>query len=128
VKDIARFKQLTKLHLHLKDLDAASLKHLADLKLHTLDVYHQHINDDVLKTLRSMGLLHALMLAQGAGGKRPTKASEVVTVGLSMTKVTAAGVKELVEFENLTRLSLRGIRTSDEMLTIVAQFKRLEFF
>lgn len=128
VKDIARFKQLTKLHLHIQDVDAASLKHLAGLKLTLLDVYHHHINDDVLKTLRSMGLLHALMIAQGAGMKRPTKAAEVVNIGFHSTKVSAAGVKELIEFENLDRLSLCGVRISDETLKTVAQFKRLDFF
>jgi hypothetical protein len=94
---------------------AAAFKELADFKnLTMIDWGNERVTDDVLRTLREIGLLHALRNASAKDSQRPTKAADVVTFELFGTKVTSAGFKELAAFSGLTTLTLEKDRVTDE--------------
>jgi internalin A len=107
-------EDVTTLDLSMTQVTGTGLKELAGLKnltTLTLDLalptgLQTRVTDTGLRTLREIGLLHALSRAAGADGKRPTKLDDIVTLDLSHTPVTDAGLKELAGLKNLTALDL----------------------
>src|SRR5262249_7888374 len=66
----------------------------------------EQTNDKALKTLRDIGMLHALSGAADKDGKRPKNAAEVHALDLSKCQVTGAGIAELADLKNLEALNL----------------------
>lgn len=83
------------------------------------------MTDEVLAGLRDAELLHTLPRATAKGGKRATKADEVVSLYLGSSKVTDAGLKELDGLKNLTVLSLGETKVTDVGLKELAAHKEL---
>ena len=81
------------------------------------------LSDDTLRTLRRIGLLHAIDRARGKNGTRPKSAAEVVSLDLSLTNLSNRGLKELAPFQNLAALYLRGSNNWS-----AADFKGLAIF
>jgi hypothetical protein len=68
------------------------------------------VTDRSVRTLRELGLLHALWHAQGKDGARPKSSDEVVGFHFSNAKVTEAALKELADFHNLAELDLSHMK------------------
>ncbi len=122
---------VTTLDLSNTQVTGIGLKELAGLKNLTtlrLDRIVQNVTrftdtgvtDTGLRTLREIGLLHALSRAAGANGKRPTTPDDVITLDLSKTLVTDAGLKELAHLKNLTALDLSWTKVTDAGLNELA--------
>jgi hypothetical protein len=104
-----RLRELVHLReLHTLNLpNATGLSELPPLKnLHTLSLPDHAVTDEVLQTLRKANLLHALIQAKAKGDLRPKTADDVHKLYLNSTKVTDAGLKELVALPNLDTLYL----------------------
>jgi len=102
------------------------LKELAPLKnLSTLFLDRTQVTNVGLRSLREIGLLHALWVAQGKDGARPKSAEEVISLNLCLTQVTNAGLKDLAALKNLTTLDLYGLRVTDAGLKELAPLKNL---
>jgi hypothetical protein len=88
---------------------------------HHLDVDNVKslITDEMLEMLVGTGLLHSLAIASAADA-RPTKPEGVLSLDLSNTRMTNAGLKLVMTFKKLTRLDLRCAVTD----TGVTQFKK----
>jgi hypothetical protein len=137
LKRLAHFKNLKTLDIAWTPVTAAGLKELAPLSktLSTLGLtrtnyrYRQSpgakITDKSLRTLREIGLLHAIHAAAGKDGARPSSPEEVNLIGLTMTEVTDAGLKELSEFKNLATLYLDYTDVTDVGLKELAALKNL---
>ncbi|MEX0612290.1 MAG: hypothetical protein WD229_09225 [Pirellulales bacterium] len=110
LKELAPLKNLTTLHLSGAKVTDAGLRDLAPLrKLTTIEIWSNSVSDTTLGVLREIDLLHALPLAKGKGDDRPTSADEVIQMDLGPpfgTKVTDAGLAELVGLKNLAKLDL----------------------
>src|SRR5262249_9692278 len=78
-----------------------------------------------LKTLRDIGLLHALSGAADKDGKRPKNAAEVHALDLSKCQVTGAGVAELADLKNLEALNLADSLVIDRHLQDLRFLKSL---
>ena len=84
------------------------------------------MTDEILRSLRQVGLLHALASASRQAGARPASPAEVQALGLNSDKgVTDAGLKELKEFKNLEYLFLSGTGVTDAGLKELKDFKSL---
>lgn len=83
------------------------------------------ITDAALKALREVKLLHALSLAIGPEGRRPTGALDVVAVNLSGTRVTASGIAHLADLFNTEELELGGISLKGADMKTLAPFTKL---
>jgi internalin A len=84
------------------------------------------VTDEILRSLREAGLLHALASASRGAGARPASPAEVKALGLNSDKgVTDAGLKELKEFKNVEYLFLSGAGVTDAGLKELRDFKRL---
>jgi Leucine-rich repeat (LRR) protein len=81
-------------------------------KLHTIYLRDKEITDQVLRTLREIGLLHALSRAWAEDG-RPTGPDDVIGLALEGTSVTNAGLPELRNFKRLERLDLHDTKITD---------------
>lgn len=125
LKELAGLKHLTTLDLLGTSWTPAGLRHLAPLtKLTTLDLGLM-VTDETLRTLREIGLLHALALMKGKTGGRPASSAEVESLSLSGTKVTNDGLKELAELKSLTTLDLGSTSVTDAGLQDLAALQRL---
>lgn len=103
MRELAALKNLTTLNLIGTGVTDVGVKDLVGLKnLTSLHLTGSQVTDRTLRTLREAGLLHALVLAEAAGGRRPTRAEDVLTLNLRGTSVTDEGMKELVVLKNLT--------------------------
>jgi hypothetical protein len=83
------------LSLSGNNLTDAGMKELKNLKNITTLIPTGSITDKTLRTLREIGLLHALNRATAEDGKRPTAPKEVTSLHLASTGVTDEGLKEL---------------------------------
>ncbi len=101
---LAGYPKLAWLDLQGSKVTAAGLKHLAGCR--NLIWINVEPTDASLRALREIGLLHAISLAKGEGDERPRSADDVVSITLSDSKVTAAGLKELAPLKNLTNIHL----------------------
>jgi internalin A len=103
----------------------AGLRELADFKnLTTLQLNAQPA-DAAMKTLREIGLLHAMTYAKAKNDTRPTKPADVVTVDLRGNRITDAGLKHLADFTNLTSLNIGLSEVTDAGLKELAVFANL---
>ena len=124
LKEVARLQEPPKcMALNSTKITPAGLKHLAGLKdLALLDLA---LTDARLQALREIGLLHTISEAKDKNGSRPKSPADVVTLNLHDTKVTAAGLKEFVDFKNLVTLNLWLLPVTDAGLKQLANFKQL---
>src|SRR5262249_50288745 len=98
------------------------LKELAGLKnLSSLGLYGGQVTDEALKVLCEVGLLYALTLASAKDGARPKSAADVVSLDLSITQVTDAGLKELVGLKKLNSLNLTAAQVTDKALKVLRE-------
>jgi Leucine-rich repeat (LRR) protein len=106
LKELAPLKNLTTLDLEGTQVTEMGLKELAPLTNLTTLSPPGPLTDGVLRSLREIGLLHALTQASAEGGHRPDRPEHVVKLDLSGTKVTDAGLAELAPLKNLNTLLL----------------------
>ena len=99
MKHVAQIKTLRSLSLWDTKVTNEGLKELKGLKLHTLKLKREKIDDETLRVLRDLDLLHAIGI--GFKGKPPESRAEVRWINLYQTQVTDEGLKELVGFKNL---------------------------
>jgi Leucine-rich repeat (LRR) protein len=120
----ARTADVTRMDLVNTKVTADGLKELKGLKnLRTLDV---GVTDGVLRALREIGLLHALVRATAQGGARPAGPDDVISLTLVYTAVTVEGLKELKELKNLEALFLGATKVTDEGLKELKSLKNLQ--
>jgi hypothetical protein len=74
---------------------------------------NSQVTDEVLRTFRENGLLHALLQARAKDEKRPSGSVDVTSLCLNETKVTEAGLKELKGLTNLQYLDLRDTQVTE---------------
>jgi hypothetical protein len=114
LKEVAGFHALEALSLRFTTrVTGAGLRHLKGLpNLRSINLGGHggvELTDDVVRSLRELGLLHCWPLAKGTGpGGRPRDAAGVVSFELPGGKVTEAAIPELREFPNLAAVSFRG--------------------
>src|SRR5207249_1913533 len=109
------------------EVTEAGLEKLRDFNnLQTLTLSPGRVTDGVLRTLREVELLHALSRTLAREGRRPTDAAEVVSLDLSGTPVTDAGLKELKNLTKLEWLSLAGTRVTSAGLKELKELKGLK--
>jgi Leucine-rich repeat (LRR) protein len=108
LQELRELKNLQQLDVPFIPLTTDGLRSLAGLKaLNWLSIHPNQVTDEVLRTLREIGLLHAWNQAGGSGPNgRPTSPADVTAFSLWSTKVTDAAVAELKVFPNLTSLDL----------------------
>jgi hypothetical protein len=105
---------VTSLNLFGTKVTGAGLKELAGFKnLTTINLTPFDVDDEVLAALREVDLLHALVMARGDRGVRPAKSDDVLTLNLSLTKVSDTGLKELTGLKNLSELNLFGSKVTN---------------
>jgi internalin A len=117
VKELAALKNLTHLDLRNTEVTDAGVKELAPLKnLTYLLLEDAKVTDGTLRTLREIGLLHALSGTSDQDGKMPTSPDDVLLLDLSHTPVTDRGLMELAPLKNLTDLRLDRKQVTDGTL------------
>jgi hypothetical protein len=114
LKELKNLKNLRLLDLSGTRVSAVGLQELKELKnLRTLyfrityngvDPSGIGVTDDVLRSLREIGLLHVLAQAKASHGKRPSTVADVVELDFWRSNITDAGLQELKAFENLQTL------------------------
>ena len=113
LKELKDLKNLQTLSLSRAQVTVDGLKELKGLtKLRTLNLEYP-VTDGALRSLREVGLLHALPVAKAEGAGRPAGPADVVRLNLNGNEVTAAGLKELKGLTNLRTLDLIGTRVTD---------------
>jgi hypothetical protein len=130
LKELAGLTSLESLDLAGSGVKGPGLKELKDLKrLRRVEFGNGGVTDEILRSLREVGLLHALASASGRPGALPASPAEVRALGLNGSSadkgVTDAGLKELKDFKNLEFLFLDGAGVTDAGLKEVKQFKSL---
>ena len=139
VKELARLKHLTWLHLSLTKITEEGLKELAGMK--QLTALHLNVGspltpgtrpftDADLKVLAGMTQLTALELpftqVTDTGLKELAGLKQLTSLHLTNNKtITDAGLKELAGLERLTDLKLNMTRVSDAGLKELAPLKQL---
>lgn len=114
LKHAAELKNLIVLKLGSADVTGESLKPLAGLK--NLTHLELPITDGTLRALHEAELLHRLRQAAGAGGKRPTRADEVVSLDLSGARLKGEGLKYVARLKNLATLNLSDTDVTDDAI------------
>jgi hypothetical protein len=98
---------LTALNLEGTRVAAAGLGVLGAIPtLKTLTLGCTQVTDEVLRVFRRCGMLQILARARGPEGQRPGHPGEVVSLNLSDTPVTDAGLEDLLALPNLKEVSL----------------------
>ncbi|OWK36957.1 Alanyl-tRNA synthetase [Fimbriiglobus ruber] len=130
VDDLRVFKKLTTLTLY--NCATGDLAALGDLKnLEKLYLDHQFLSDSTLQSLRRAKVLRPWARADNTHFWQqhprpvPNTLAEVTKLWLNGTKITDAGLKELVDFPNLTELDLTGSKVTGRGLKSLTQFKQL---
>ncbi len=85
----------------------AWIKHLAGLKLHTLEL-NEVVPPGYFDAVSEIGLLHALLNAAGKNGARPNSADEVVSLGIG-GDLKPADLSKYGIFKNLTSLQIQNV-------------------
>jgi hypothetical protein len=98
-KNATRIETLRALSVWGTKVTNEGLKELKGLKLHTLKLTPERVDDETLRVLRELNLLHAI--AVGPRDNRPGSADDVRWINLDGTKVTDEGLKQLVGLKNL---------------------------
>jgi hypothetical protein len=123
LKVVARLKNLETLDLSGTSVTARGLKELGGLKkLGLLELGERQLGDANLRALRQAGLLH---VTSAAGRSRPRTPADVKEFSLVESPVTDAGLKELADMKNITRLDLRDTQVTDAGLKELAGLKKL---
>jgi Leucine-rich repeat (LRR) protein len=127
LKELGEITSLESLNLMFTKVTDSGLKELKNLKnLQTLSL--NGVTDTTLRTLREMGLLHALWVGNARGGKRPSGPLDVIALTLdTVGHVTDAGLKELKELKNLRTLILTRCKVTDAGLKELNAFKNLQW-
>lgn len=113
---------------HEKKITAQGLRSLEGLtSLVELTVPEGQETDDMLRSLRKIGLLHAWRSATAKDGQRPDGPKDVVEVKLPSLKMTDAGLKELQDFVNLESLWLDSSAVTPAGLTNLKGLTKLNF-
>ena len=94
---------------------------LSELEMGRMDLKSELVTDTTLRTLREIGLLHALQK-----GNAIKSDDELKTLNLSSTSVTDAGLKELAGLRHLTSLSLNETKVTDVGMKEVGGLKSLQ--
>ena len=103
------------------------MKELDGLKnLQWLGLDPRAVTDTGLQSLREIGLLYALDRAVAKDGKRPATAEDVLSLDLSTTEVTNAGLKELKGLKNLQVLNLGSRNVTDAGLNDLKDLNNLQ--
>jgi hypothetical protein len=123
LKELLPLGNLTTLGLSDTRILGHGIKDLAPLK--KLAALAVPVTDASLRSLREIGLLHALPEAWGKDDTRPKAQDEVVALELGRTEVTDAGLKELVPLHNLTTLELHHAGVTGPGLKHLAPLKKL---
>lgn len=126
-KDVVRFDIPAVREVNRGPVTARGLAALKPLtQLHTLRYFsadHQ-VDDDCMKALSDIGLLHALPQAKTENGGRPTDAQDVITLTLGGAQISEAVFPAILQFTNLRELRINLSRPTN--LTPLAALKRLE--
>jgi internalin A len=127
LRELQELTSLQRLDLPNGPLTADGVRSLAGMNaLNWLTIHPSQLTDEVLRTLREIGLLHALTQASGSGPNgRPTGPADVTSFSLSAAKVTDAAVAELKVFPNLTSLDLSSNTLTAAALKELKAFPRL---
>jgi internalin A len=95
----------------------AGLKELAAFKnLTKLDLDLSQVTDAALASLRQIKLRHALGIAETGKQTRPASEDEIEILFLNGTKVSPAGLKELAGLKNVVRVCVDRAKATDEAL------------
>jgi Leucine-rich repeat (LRR) protein len=104
------------------------LAHLEKLtRLRYLYLNTKQITDEVLGGLARADKLHALTGASAAKGERPAKDAEIVSLSLSQTPITDAGLEHLKGLTNLEKLYLYNSRMTGKGLAHLEKLTRLRY-
>ena len=111
-------------------LDVPVLKAL-ELGMGKIRLANEEVSDATLRTVREIGLPHVLVNQAGMHNKPgeyqlPKSADEITSIGLSKSKITDAGLKELAALKNLTSLWLDDTRVTDMGMKELAGLKKLD--
>ena len=113
---------------HPTDTILARLSELKNLSLLGLD--GGQVGDAEFRSLAHFNLLHLMSHAtQWRAVSRPKSASDVFGLALHEFAITDASLKEILRFENLTHLNLRGTKVTDhglESVVLLAKLKSLD--
>ena len=105
------------------------LKPLTGLKtMHTLVLADSLITDASVQIFKDAGMVHALRVAERAGGgfaPRPTTDADVERLVLDATRVTPKGLKELAALDGVSQLFINGAQVSAESLKAFKNLKSL---
>jgi internalin A len=112
LKSIAKIKSLRRLSLHYTKATPEGLKELKGMKLEVLTLDKSQVTDTTLRILRENDQLYTLRQAYSRG-RRPTSMEDVHFLRLGGTKVTDAGLKELVGMTSLEVLELGNTGVTD---------------
>ena len=123
---LQELKSLRTLDVRGTMVTGSGLKVLEGLKnIQLVRLNEEQTNDKAIKTLRDIGMLHALSGAADKEGKRPKNASEVQSLDLSKCHVTGTGVAELADLKNLQALNLADSLVIDRHLQDLRFLKNL---
>jgi Leucine-rich repeat (LRR) protein len=84
------------------------------------------VTDQTLRSLREIGLLHALPVAEAEGRKRPSQDDIIVALNLREAEVSDAGLKEIAGLKQLQWLFLSYTQVTDEGLKELTGLKNLQ--
>lgn len=117
LNEIRCLANLTVLNLYNTRVTAGGLRELRDLKqLATLYLSPDQITNESLGVLIEVGLLHTLPDYFQKEGDRPRNTNDVHTLILRETRVTDAGLWQLMKLPRLVSLDLRNTHVTDDGL------------
>jgi len=126
LKSLAGLLQLQALDLRGTAVTGAGLKDLKGLKnLKMVSLDDGQVTDELLHGMQEADLMRAFSRAKGKEGQPPTGAGDVLTVDLSKTKVTDAGLKELASLPELQELNLRNTAVTGAGMKDLKGLKKL---
>jgi internalin A len=111
MKELKHFPHLAFIQLERSQVTHQGLKEIQGLKkIYWIQLGGRSVTDDTLRTLRELGVLHALRPTDYHGSstfptneKGPANSDEVTSLDLEATQMSDAGLKELHDFKNLRK-------------------------